>query len=575
MKIATPAIRTFIIAAALTLSAIPSPCNEQREIADSMFTEKYIYWAAGKQNSPAELIIDSLIRREQQSNYATIPHHRLIIVKAFVESRQFRPSVAIALLNSIYNTPELRNDPKSLLKASSLLYNEYRVLNQLNEATKYALISIKQAIEQGDYRVWSICKIAYLEDRSHVQLDPSIPIDIGNIVATMEQHPDQCAKDDIAFAKSIQADIEVRLNNFNHAIELYDQIIAIYKSVQPNERVGIDLERDEDLAFNIGQAYLLQAMIYVKARRMDEAEQTFLNAQRYLENMPLNLSSVLYSTIADYLIATQRYDEALDHLHRYEAAAQKSDTINTPLEKLKSLLATIYFKKEDYKNAYKYRDQASVIADSLYARANFASANQMSAIYQNAQNETQILNQKLTISTFSSYIIGLSVAIIALLIIVIMVIDNARKIRRKNKILFDQIIKLGATKQSDSVDQTNDSKEWELFQKIDQHIKQNNSYLDPNISREQIASQIGTNKTYLSTAIHNAREQTFGEYINSLRLEHAKKILLNNWDMKVEAVASVSGFNSSRTFYRLFHQTYSLTPTQFRDLSRTKATSKH
>lgn len=79
--------------------------------------------------------------------------------------------------------------------------------------------------------------------------------------------------------------------------------------------------------------------------------------------------------------------------------------------------------------------------------------------------------------------------------------------------------------------------------------------------------ELGTNYQYLSNAIRENIDMTFGEYVNQLKLEYAQNLLLDDSDMKIEAISVTSGFNSVRTFYRLFQKKYNLTPSEFRNIA--------
>lgn len=65
---------------------------------------------------------------------------------------------------------------------------------------------------------------------------------------------------------------------------------------------------------------------------------------------------------------------------------------------------------------------------------------------------------------------------------------------------------------------------------------------------------------------------TFKEYINTLRIEKAKQILLENPDITVLELAKQVGYNRSETFYRVFKSIEGDTPKGY--LSRQKADNR-
>ena len=63
---------------------------------------------------------------------------------------------------------------------------------------------------------------------------------------------------------------------------------------------------------------------------------------------------------------------------------------------------------------------------------------------------------------------------------------------------------------------------------------------------------------------------SFNDYINHLRLEHARRLLFSGISEKltVEAIALNSGFNIRETFHRLFREKYRLTPSEYAKIAK-------
>jgi AraC-like DNA-binding protein len=67
---------------------------------------------------------------------------------------------------------------------------------------------------------------------------------------------------------------------------------------------------------------------------------------------------------------------------------------------------------------------------------------------------------------------------------------------------------------------------------------------------------------------------TFSEYVNQLRLTHARQLLADqDSKLTIAAIALDSGFNSTETFYRSFREKYGLTPNAFRRIAKNSASS--
>ena len=104
------------------------------------------------------------------------------------------------------------------------------------------------------------------------------------------------------------------------------------------------------------------------------------------------------------------------------------------------------------------------------------------------------------------------------------------------------------------------------FERIKDHIIKNKLYLDPLLSMEALAMDMGMSKSYFSKLINSYSDYNFSDYINSLRVAQAKKFLANDEfsDYTIVSIGLECGFNSKSTFYTAFKKFTNQTPTAFR-----------
>ena len=104
-----------------------------------------------------------------------------------------------------------------------------------------------------------------------------------------------------------------------------------------------------------------------------------------------------------------------------------------------------------------------------------------------------------------------------------------------------------------------------MSQKLEEYIRDRELFLNPKLSLPDLAVEMGTNRSYLSSCLNNELGVTFYDYVNRFRLEKAKGILEDPaFDGCIEEVAMNSGFNSVSTFRRSFQKRYGCTPSQYR-----------
>lgn len=86
---------------------------------------------------------------------------------------------------------------------------------------------------------------------------------------------------------------------------------------------------------------------------------------------------------------------------------------------------------------------------------------------------------------------------------------------------------------------------------------QNDIYLD------FVADRFNLSPKYLSRAFKKYTNVRFVDYLNEIRISHAKE-LLNTTDETIMDIAKQVGFNSRNTFYRVFKNSQGVTPAEYR-----------
>lgn len=117
------------------------------------------------------------------------------------------------------------------------------------------------------------------------------------------------------------------------------------------------------------------------------------------------------------------------------------------------------------------------------------------------------------------------------------------------------------------------SKEAQLFYCLSERMHNEKLYVNPNLSRKELAALMGTNENYLANAIRNNTDnKTYHEYITDIRMKHAVALLLESPDTSIETISEAVGFNSRSTFFRAFRNTFGMSPSDFRKESRKNTT---
>lgn len=85
-------------------------------------------------------------------------------------------------------------------------------------------------------------------------------------------------------------------------------------------------------------------------------------------------------------------------------------------------------------------------------------------------------------------------------------------------------------------------------------------YLDPELTIDKLAEDMRTSRTYISKVVNNNFHVSFREFVNNLRIEHAKQLLEENQETTIESIALNSGFLTASQFNRKFKECEGMSP---------------
>lgn len=108
------------------------------------------------------------------------------------------------------------------------------------------------------------------------------------------------------------------------------------------------------------------------------------------------------------------------------------------------------------------------------------------------------------------------------------------------------------------------NRSFDQLEKAIQEWENQKYFTEPGITIEQVATQLRSNRTYLSTHMNLHRKMTFKEWINHLRIEEAKNLLCNHPEMPVSQVGAMIGLPDKSNFGRQFTRLTGKSPQAWR-----------
>lgn len=94
----------------------------------------------------------------------------------------------------------------------------------------------------------------------------------------------------------------------------------------------------------------------------------------------------------------------------------------------------------------------------------------------------------------------------------------------------------------------------------------NRNYQEP-ISLEDVSNHLDINKCYFCSIFKNETGKTYSQYLNELRIEKSKELILKEYAPLLEIALAV-GFNNQNYFNMIFKKITNMTPMEFRNNGR-------
>lgn len=402
---------------------------------------------------------------------------------------------------------------------------------------------------------------------------------MGSIYQTMQRF-EQAKK---SFLESIQTlskeeDISLLLSAYNALGETLDglgeyeelrRIALEWKAVIDKYKIEA-LAKGNTPSLNGRYLYctLAAAIAEIETNNYDKAADLLAEAQVYAHGRKQVSRYKLLQVQARYYAATKQYSKAIEcNEENMAILVSYGDSVSLLTVQLQQ--ADFLLSQESYKESALLYKQIIPRKDKLRNSELAAQLDELRTIY---EVDKLTLKNKLTTNRLYFAIIYATL----LLVVFILYIIYTRRLRRKNRVLYDTIVQrqkmqgnLNSLNEEDLDEQARS--EGVLYRNLCNLMQEQQLFKDPQIKREDIAIKLNTNRTYLTDAIKNSSEgQTFNEYLNSYRIRYAASLLTDNLSLTINEVGDDSGFNSRSTYSRLFRDFYGMSPSEYRSISKEK-----
>ena len=345
-------------------------------------------------------------------------------------------------------------------------------------------------------------------------------------------------------------------------LKQYDEVIALSDSVE-NQIAKGNSQLNYDKYFLMS---LYHASAYASIEMGDLAR-----AREYIDKLAaiedVNQAQLLHYIQSEYCYKTKNYNKALEHINMSMDTNPNTSVLNNL--SYNETKAKILRALDRGNEAYDYLSQISETKDSLNVQRITSQMQEFETIYRTdkLKDELALSNEKLKI--FRLHVAGFITITFLMLVLIVIIARGNRKLRKKNVELYkkhqeiDKVsLEMENLKISQLVSESNSNSDLAL--KLDNYMKESEAFLNPDITRDILALEMGTNRQYLIDAIREYKEQTFNEYVYSWRLKYTYNLIILNKDIPIAEIFLKSGFASRRVFNREFKKEFGMTPSELR-----------
>lgn len=311
-----------------------------------------------------------------------------------------------------------------------------------------------------------------------------------------------------------------------------------------------------------------------KEERYRESLEKYYRAQDYLNKA--NRKPIYFrlaGNIGQNLLYLSKLKQAESYLTEARKGLKKTDAKNW-LSEVELSLAKLYAKNGNWEKFNHHLDEYKLLRSEILKKEELRSLSEMRTSYETEKKDNRIALQDTKLEHRKNQLLFIGGITFLFVIGVIILWKFNLKIRNKNKELVQKNVELSEKwnrlqnfylNLSEELNEKNSSG---LFARIAKLVHEEKLYTKTNLTVNDLAVKLNTNVKYISTAIKEETEMNFNTFINTHRIEEAKKILLNQkqFPWTLEAIATQCGFNNTTSFYQSFKKITVLTPTTYRKI---------
>lgn len=318
----------------------------------------------------------------------------------------------------------------------------------------------------------------------------------------------------------------------------------------------------------------LYASILASLGRDDEAERVFLHCLETHRNVDSTIQVEALAGYGKFLAGKGRYGEAVAYYTRGLEITEKYQLYFYGYG-IYQELAEVYTAMGEYDLAMEYLTMYYSLKDKVFNVERERSFNSLIRRYESQKNanelqrrDMQLLKQRqLTELVIAAFVV-------ALVVVLAVVLRNRSQNRMYRQLVTKYNDYMQREKELMARLETADKEQGgendrirQLFDRLSEMMRQEKMYALKNLTVEDVASRLGTNRSYLSKAVNTYAGVSFNSWLNSMRIKESIE-LLSKTEIPIKQVADEVGYSNLTTFYNNFIKETGVPPSKFRTESK-------
>lgn len=575
----------FILTLTLLFSlSVCSQSNDQKKYVDSMMSK--VHHTTGKQKLEALNTLalgmkpykEGLTYAQMFEEEAVKQSDKLSLADAYLYKAEHHYWVTVQDDSALFYLDKAEKTGLREINTVNAVRMRYAIY-VANQKYTLALYLIKKRFEEGRIERNSIHEAHAYIDLAHVyrklgDFKDAVEaarkaVDILNI-DKKDEHLIHKLAAFVILIRSYRADgqYELAINSSDSVSLFLGQLRVLNKELS-----GDYDNHDNDAVLNC----LQRADIYLAMGDTD-------NARKSLDIVKNIYMDQLYKSLwVDYLLyesryyyKTKNYEQALLSLNKINDVGIGIDA--TVRMSVNTTRSQVLHKLNRSAEAYQLLEEIVEEKDSLNSKQALVQISELQTIYEVNKMKTDMKIQSAQLERTKAIVAGLICISLLLLILIIIAGKNKKDKEKKNKIIYEQYRQMKSY-----LDRIRSQREELTLSRLEQkdepvnwaerayhYLMETEMFKVNDLSRDDLAIALGTNRQYLINAIKEETGKTFKDYINTIRIAYAYEMLVKDWTASIESIYLEAGFSTRSTFNRLFKEQYGLSPAELREVAKQK-----